>query len=71
MDMKITEEMMVCEILDMDDKLEAVFNRHGLLCLGCPGAVSETLREAADGHNIDINALLSDLNREIQEKEEV
>lgn len=71
MDMKITEEMMVCEILDMDDKLEAVFNRHGLLCLGCPGAVSETLREAADGHGIDISALLSDLNREVQEKEEV
>ena len=40
--MKITEEMLVCDILDMDtdDKLEAVFERHGLLCLGCPGAVN-------------------------------
>lgn len=47
--MKITEEMLVCDILDMDtdDKLEAVFERHGLLCLGCPGAVNETLRQAA------------------------
>lgn len=71
MDMKITEEMMVCDILDIDDKLEAVFTRHGLLCLGCPGAASETLREAADGHGIDVSALLSDLNREVQKKEEV
>ncbi len=69
--MKITEEMLVCEILDLDDELEAVFKRHGLLCLGCPGAVSETLREAADGHGIDIDALLSDLNRQVQRKEEV
>lgn len=68
MNMKITEEMLVCEILDMDDELEAVFERHGLLCLGCPGAVSETLKEAADGHGIDISALLSDLNQQVQTK---
>ncbi len=71
--MKITEEMLVCDILDMDtdDKLEAVFERHGLLCLGCPGAVNETLQQAADGHGIDVEALLSDLNQEIHQKEEV
>lgn len=69
--MKITEDMMVCDILDIDDRLEAVFERHGLLCLGCPGAASETLREAADGHGIDAEALVSDLNREIREIKEV
>ena len=61
--MKITEDMMVCDILGIDDKLEAVFESHGLLCLGCPGAVSETLREAADGHGIDAAALDRDLNQ--------
>lgn len=63
--MKITEDMLVCDILNIDDKLEAVFERHGLLCLGCPGAVSETLREAADGHGIDADALIRDLNQEL------
>lgn len=64
--MKITEEMKVYEILEMDGSLEAVFERHGLLCLGCPGAVQETLREAADAHGIDVAALLADLNKESQ-----
>lgn len=63
--MKITEGMKVCEILNMDDKLEAIFENHGMPCSGCPGAVQETLREAADGHDIDIAALLEDLNKEI------
>lgn len=63
--MKITEDMKVCEILDLDDRLEAIFENHGLPCLGCPGAAQETLREAADGHDIDIAALLDDLNKEV------
>ena len=62
--MKITEDMKVCEILDMDDRLEIIFENHGLPCSGCPGAVQETLKEAADGHDINIVALLEDLNKE-------
>lgn len=63
--MNITEEMKVCEILDLDDKFEKIFERHGLLCVGCPGAIQETLAEAAEGHGIDISKLLKDLNREV------
>lgn len=62
--MKITEEMKVCEVLDLDDRLETIFENHGLLCSGCPGAIQETLREAAEGHEIDVNELLKDLNEE-------
>ena len=62
--MKITEDMKVCEILDLDDRLEVLFENQGLPCSGWPGAVQETLREAADGHDIDITALLEDLNKE-------
>ncbi|MGC2873501.1 DUF1858 domain-containing protein [Ihubacter sp. rT4E-8] len=65
--MKITEGMKVCDILNMDDRLEEVFEKHGMLCLGCPGAASETLKEAAEGHGIDVLALLTALNTEIQE----
>jgi hydrid cluster protein-associated redox disulfide domain len=62
--MIITEEMLVCDIIDMNEKLEEVFMKHNLPCLGCPGAMQETLKEAAEGHGIDINALLRDLNEE-------
>lgn len=64
--MKITEEMKVCQILDIDESLETVLERHGLLCLGCPGATQETLREAAEAHGVDVAALLADLNQESQ-----
>ncbi|MGN0658137.1 MAG: DUF1858 domain-containing protein [Emergencia sp.] len=60
--MKITENMKVCDVLDLNENLEEVFMRHGLSCAGCPGASQETLAEAAEGHSIDIAALLLDLN---------
>ena len=63
--MKITEDMLVCQVLDLDENLDDVFQRHGLPCLGCPGAAQETLREAAEGHDIDVEALLRDLNKEV------
>ena len=63
--MNITEKMKVCEILDLDDKFEKIFEHHGLLCVGCPGAIQETLAEAAEGHGIDISQLLKDLNQEV------
>ena len=63
--MKITEDMTVSQILDLNENLDAVFQRHGMPCLGCPGAVQETLKEAAEGHDIDVVALIEDLNREV------
>ena len=62
--MKITEDMMVFQVLDLNEELEHVLERHGMTCLGCPGAVQETLKEAAEAHGIDVEALLKDLNQE-------
>ena len=63
--MKITEEMMVSEILDLNENLDTVFHRHGMYCLGCPGAMQETLQEAAEAHDADLKALLEDLHKEV------
>ena len=63
--MKITENMMVFQVLDLNEELEHVLERHGMTCLGCPGAVLETLKEAAEAHGIDVNRLLEDLNKEV------
>ena len=63
--MKIKEDMMVSEILDLNENLDTVFHRHGMYCLGCPGAVQETLQEAAEAHDVDIKKLLEDLNQEV------
>lgn len=61
--MKITEDMMVCEILDMDGSLEDLLAKHGLPCSGCPGAAQETLLDAAEAHGLDIEELLCALNK--------
>jgi hybrid cluster-associated redox disulfide protein len=59
---KITKDMMIYEILDMNPQLEDVFISHGLNCVGCPGSNGETLQDAAEGHSVDLNKLLEDLN---------
>lgn len=59
---RIKETMMIDEILNLDDDITEVFEANGLPCLGCPGAASETLAEAAEGHGADLRKLLADLN---------
>lgn len=66
MNITITKETRVCEILEIDHELEKVFDKHGMPCLGCPGAEQESLGEAAEGHGIDVEALLTDLNEQVQ-----
>lgn len=60
---KITEEMMVYEVLELNPELEDVFLKHGLACAGCPGSNMENLRDAAEGHGINLKELLEDLNK--------
>jgi hybrid cluster-associated redox disulfide protein len=67
--MKVTENMLLTEILDMEPDPTEVFLRHGLNCLGCPGASSESLKEAADGHGIDLVKLMNDLNAFIEKEQ--
>ena len=63
---RITEDMLVCDVLELALEMEAVLSDHGLPCYGCPGAANETLREAAEGHGVDLASLLEDLNRNVK-----
>lgn len=58
----ITKDMTVSEILEISEKYERIFDRYMLTCAGCPGAEAETLEQAAEGHGIDLEKLLRDLN---------
>lgn len=59
----ITKEMTVHDVLSMGKQYGEVFDRFLLTCVGCPGAQMETLEEAAKGHGVDLDALLSALNQ--------
>ena len=59
----ITKEMTVSQVLEMGEIYEKVFQKYLLTCSGCPGAMTETLEEAAKGHGISLENLLNDLNK--------
>ena len=61
--MIVTEDMKVCAILEMNEDMDRIFIKHGLYCVGCPGANQETILEAAEGHGIDLKLLLEDINK--------
>ncbi|MGI6732303.1 MAG: DUF1858 domain-containing protein [Anaerovoracaceae bacterium] len=67
--MLVHESMMVDEVLELDPEITEILLSHGLNCESCPGASMETLKEAAEGHNIDLSQLLFDLNNFLRNKE--
>lgn len=60
--MRITEDMLVCHVLELDPTLEAVFLRYDMNCGDCPAGECETIREAAEGHDVEVEDLLRNLN---------
>jgi hybrid cluster-associated redox disulfide protein len=61
---KITAEMTIIEILKLRADAGDILRKHGMHCLGCSIAVTENLREAANVHGIDIDRLITDLNKD-------
>jgi hybrid cluster-associated redox disulfide protein len=61
---KVTKEMMICDILEVQPHLEEIFMSHGMPCAGCPGSNLETLEEAAAGHGVSLEKLLKEINEE-------
>ena len=59
----ITKDMTVIEVLSMGEQYGKIFEKYLLTCAGCPGAAMETLEQAAEGHGVDMEKLLADLNR--------
>ncbi len=63
---KITKEMTLGEIIEKYPETAPLFMNYGLHCLGCTGALFETLAEAVKIHQIDLNKFLKDLNQAIK-----
>jgi len=42
-----------------------VFLSHGLMCVGCAVARFESIRQGAQAHGIDVDALVEDLNKAV------
>lgn len=63
--MTITPDTLIGDIIEGDVNIEAVANvltSVGMHCLGCAIAHGETVGEAAEVHNVDVNDLIARLN---------
>ncbi|MCZ7661963.1 MAG: DUF1858 domain-containing protein [Thermoleophilia bacterium] len=58
-----TKDMPILEALQADPRAREIFSRHGLACIGCMGAMMESIEDGARMHGLDPEAILRDLNR--------
>ncbi|MBU4374118.1 MAG: DUF1858 domain-containing protein [Euryarchaeota archaeon] len=61
--MTINKEMTIEEVVTQYPETMMVFMRHGLHCVGCHVSAFESIEEGAMAHGINVDALVSDLNK--------
>ncbi|WP_425539579.1 DUF1858 domain-containing protein [Microaceticoccus formicicus] len=60
--MKISKDMIIADVIrEVPGAIDILFAA-GLGCVGCPASQMETLEEAAQVHNLDLNDLMEKLN---------
>ncbi len=62
----ITPEMRIGDALSKYPQTLRVFLSHGLMCVGCAVARFENIRQGAEAHGIDLEALMKDLNQVVE-----
>ena len=60
---QITGDMTIGEILEIKQEAAPVLMNMGMHCLGCPSAQMETLIEACEVHEVDVNEILAAINK--------
>ena len=61
MDLEITGETTIREVLAAHPGAARIFMEFGMQCLGCPHAAGETLREACAAHGANADELVHQL----------
>ena len=59
---KITKNMNIADIAVKHPATMEVFMKYGMHCIGCIAAQFETLEQGCAAHNIDVDAMVNDLN---------
>lgn len=66
--MKITKDMLIGDVLDMDQGAAEYFFEIGMHCLGCPASRGESIEQACEVHGTDCDELINKLNRYFEQK---
>ena len=59
---KVSKEMLIGELLQLDPNIAPILLRAGMHCLGCPSSQMESLEEAAMVHGMDVDLLVQQIN---------
>jgi len=59
---KITKDMIIAEIIEVDQGIIPILMQAGMHCVGCPSAQGETLEEAGMVHGMDVDELVDVIN---------
>ncbi len=59
---KVTKDMTIGQILQMDMNVAPILMGIGMHCVGCPASQGETLEEAAMVHGVDADLLEAQIN---------
>ncbi len=59
----IDKNTKIGELLEMAPEKADILLNAGMHCLGCPASQAETLEEACAVHGIDVEELVSELNK--------
>nr|WP_122012016.1 DUF1858 domain-containing protein [Maliibacterium massiliense] len=63
--MKVTKEMTINDVLNIDASLADILTSYGMHCFGCPFSRAESLEDACKAHGNDVEALLAELNAKL------
>ena len=62
----ITRKTAINQVLRSHPLARDIFAKHGMGCIGCMGATTETIENGAKMHDIDVEALVRELNNTCQ-----
>ncbi len=57
-----TKDMSILDALQADPRARDIFTAHGLACIGCMGAMMESIEDGARMHGLDPQSILRELN---------
>ena len=66
--MKFSKDMIIKDILQQHNQAEEILTSFGMHCLYCPCSQAETLEEACQVHEIDVNEVVAKLNENKKSK---
>ncbi|MCR5704718.1 MAG: DUF1858 domain-containing protein [Eubacterium sp.] len=59
---KITKDMIIADILNINMGCVPILLNEGMHCIGCPASQGESLEEACMVHGLDVDPLVDKLN---------